>query len=92
MSFYKRAQILVADLWGCFQGQGDAAFVDIDSITMFADYRVPQVLTYLGALKYSDSLLKNLKEGMKEGATDYFHFVNGHNGLERRNCKDKLDA
>uniref|UniRef100_A0A8C4WUH7 Queuosine 5'-phosphate N-glycosylase/hydrolase n=1 Tax=Eptatretus burgeri TaxID=7764 RepID=A0A8C4WUH7_EPTBU len=64
VSFYKRAQILVADLWGCFQGQGDAAFVDIDSITMFADYRVPQVLTYLGALKYSDGLLKNLKEDL----------------------------
>lgn len=40
---YKRVQILVADLWACFEGQGYGAFYDIDKITMFADYRVPQV-------------------------------------------------
>src|SRR4051794_25804812 len=39
--FLKRAQILVADLWACFQGEGVGAFPDIDKITMFADYRVP---------------------------------------------------
>lgn len=41
--FYKRAQILVADLWACFEAKGLGAFYDIDQITMFADYRVPQV-------------------------------------------------
>jgi hypothetical protein len=35
----KRAQILVADLWGCFQGEGHGHFEDIDTLTMFADYR-----------------------------------------------------
>ena len=35
----KRAQILVADLWGCYQGQGWGRFDDVDSVTMFADYR-----------------------------------------------------
>jgi len=34
--FYKRAQILVADLWACFEGTGYGRFHDIDSITMFA--------------------------------------------------------
>jgi len=34
--FYKRAQILVADLWACFEGTGYGRFRDIDSITMFA--------------------------------------------------------
>ena len=33
---YKRAQILVADLWACFNGEGYGAFEDIDKITMFA--------------------------------------------------------
>ena len=37
--FYKRAQILVADIWACFEGKGFGEFHDIDSITMFADYR-----------------------------------------------------
>jgi hypothetical protein len=36
---YKRAQILVADIWACFEGQGYGEFNDIDEITMFADYR-----------------------------------------------------
>jgi hypothetical protein len=34
--FYKRAQILVADLWACFEGKDYGAFHDIDKITIFA--------------------------------------------------------
>lgn len=34
--FYKRAQILVADLWACFEGTSYGRFDDIDTITMFA--------------------------------------------------------
>lgn len=34
--FYKRAQILVADLWACFDGQSYGEFSDIEKITMFA--------------------------------------------------------
>ncbi|OKP15012.1 UPF0553 protein [Penicillium subrubescens] len=33
---YKRAQILVADLWACFNGEDFGEFRDIDKITMFA--------------------------------------------------------
>ncbi|PHH60531.1 hypothetical protein CDD81_1578 [Ophiocordyceps australis] len=51
--FLKRAQILVADLWACFQGESYGNFHDIDKITMFADYRVPQILRSLGALHCS---------------------------------------
>ncbi|KAI9774286.1 MAG: hypothetical protein M1840_004180 [Geoglossum simile] len=34
--FYKRAQILVADIWACFEGEGYGRFHDINGITMFA--------------------------------------------------------
>ena len=34
--FHKRAQILVADLWACFEGEGYGFFRDIDQVTMFA--------------------------------------------------------
>lgn len=54
--FLKRAQILVADLWACFEGTGYGEFYDIDKITMFADYRVPQILNSLGCLMYSPLL------------------------------------
>ncbi|CRG83887.1 UPF0553 protein [Talaromyces islandicus] len=54
--FYKRAQILVADLWACFEGESFGEFHDIDKITMFADYRIPQMLNQLGCLQYSPPL------------------------------------
>jgi len=60
---YKRVQILVADLWACFEGQSYGYFEDIDIITMFADYRVPQGLAYIGALQYSEKLMDRLREG-----------------------------
>ncbi|XP_054979667.1 queuosine salvage protein isoform X2 [Sorex araneus] len=63
ISFYKRAQILVADTWSVFEGKGDGSFEDISTITMFADYRLPQVLAHLGALKYSDELMEKLRTG-----------------------------
>ena len=34
--FHKRAQILVADLWACFEGESYGYFHDIDQLTMFA--------------------------------------------------------
>lgn len=54
--FLKRAQIFVADLWACFEGEGYGEFWDIDKITMFADYRVPQILSSMGCLSYSPKL------------------------------------
>ncbi|CAF1933450.1 unnamed protein product [Rotaria magnacalcarata] len=56
VSFYKRAQILVADIWGCFNGHGFGHFTDMDGLTMFADYRIPQVLSHEGVLIYSNEL------------------------------------
>uniref|UniRef100_A0A914R3I0 Queuosine 5'-phosphate N-glycosylase/hydrolase n=1 Tax=Parascaris equorum TaxID=6256 RepID=A0A914R3I0_PAREQ len=35
--------------------------VVFSELTMFADYRVPQALAYLGALHYSSKLLKSLR-------------------------------
>ncbi|MDP9473903.1 MAG: queuosine salvage family protein [Chloroflexota bacterium] len=53
---YKRAQILVADLAGAFDGGGLGAFDDLDALTAFADYKVPQVLRRLGLLVYDHDL------------------------------------
>ncbi|KAI8437995.1 hypothetical protein MSG28_010653 [Choristoneura fumiferana] len=62
VAIYKRAQILVADLWNFFDREGWGEFEDINKLTMFADYRVPQVLVYFGALSYSDELMDKLKK------------------------------
>ncbi|OTA58010.1 hypothetical protein K449DRAFT_334965 [Hypoxylon sp. EC38] len=61
--FLKRAQILVADIWACFNGEGYGEFRDIDKITMFADYRVPQILATLGCIGYSPPLLAIVARG-----------------------------
>ncbi|XP_070760689.1 queuosine 5'-phosphate N-glycosylase/hydrolase isoform X2 [Enoplosus armatus] len=63
ISFYKRAQILVADFWGVMEARGEGDIIDMDWLTMFADYRVPQALVYPGALRYSDALMETLKNG-----------------------------
>uniref|UniRef100_A0A146KVD5 Queuosine 5'-phosphate N-glycosylase/hydrolase n=1 Tax=Lygus hesperus TaxID=30085 RepID=A0A146KVD5_LYGHE len=62
VSFHKRAQILVGDVWGLYYGQGISEFRDVDTITMFADYRVPQVLVAYGILQYSDELMGVLRK------------------------------
>jgi hypothetical protein len=62
--FYKRVQILVADIWSTFEGRSHGNFNDISKITMFADYRVPQILLYLGILEYSPFLLEQLKSNI----------------------------
>mmetsp|Transcript_25053 Transcript_25053/g.41907 ORF Transcript_25053/g.41907 Transcript_25053/m.41907 type:complete len:189 (-) Transcript_25053:1274-1840(-) len=55
--FYKRAQIFVGDVWAAYGRSTDPSqrysFYDMDQITMFADYRVPQILRHMGILCYS---------------------------------------
>ncbi|UJR30742.1 hypothetical protein I4U23_018262 [Adineta vaga] len=72
VSFYKRAQILVSNIWGCFNSHGIAHFTDMDRLTMFADYRVPQVLAHEGVLIYSSELKNRLdkKEEIPFGDSD----------------------
>lgn len=64
--FWKRAQILVAEAWAAFYPSdaaphplfpNDAA---ISGLTMFADYRVPQILNHLQILNYPRALVKKL--------------------------------
>jgi hypothetical protein len=54
--FYKRAQILVADLAAAFDGSGLGAFHDLNQLTAFADYKIPQVLRGFKAMVYTDDL------------------------------------
>jgi hypothetical protein len=58
--FLKRAQILVADLWGAFGGAEWGRFDDIAELTAFADYKLPQVLRAWGVLVYAASLAQKV--------------------------------
>ncbi|KAK5083458.1 hypothetical protein LTR05_005960 [Lithohypha guttulata] len=61
--FYKRAQIMVADLWAAFNGQDFGSFDDVQHITIFPDYRIPQILQSLNVLWYSPRLETKIKRG-----------------------------
>lgn len=58
--FYKRAQILVGDVWAAYGRLSYPAspygFNDLDQLTMFADYRVPQILREMNIMQYSPAL------------------------------------
>lgn len=60
--FLKRAQICVADLWAAFDGEDWGEFNDIDKITMFADYRIPQILNTMGCLWYNPLLDHTIRQ------------------------------
>jgi len=59
--FFKRAQILVADLAGALAGTSLGTFHDLSSLTAFADYKVPQVLRQLGILDYAPDLADRIR-------------------------------
>lgn len=61
--FYKRGQILVADLAIAFAGEGPGAFHDLERLTLFADNLVPHVLRVDGVLDYDADLLARIERG-----------------------------
>jgi hypothetical protein len=62
VQLYKRAQICCSDLYGASGGAGWGALSDLDRLTAFADYKVPQVLLQLGVLVYSEALARAVDE------------------------------
>ncbi len=65
IALWKRAQILAGDVYGAFQGRGFGRFLDLDYLTAFPDYKLPQILHHLGLLEYSKPLevkLRNRRE------------------------------
>ncbi len=60
--FYKRAQVFVADLHGAFAGRAWGRFNDIDQLTAFSDYKLPQVLRRLGILQYKPELAQKVDQ------------------------------
>ncbi len=54
--FWKRAQIFAFDVFTAFGGDKWGKFNDIERLTAFADYKLPQVLRELGIISYSAEL------------------------------------
>jgi len=62
--FYKRAQIFAGDLYGAFDGKDQGAFQDLDQLTAFADYKLPQVLRHARILCYAPPLAEAVDQGV----------------------------
>ncbi len=58
--FFKRAQICVADIVGSFQGKQWGAFSQLEQLTAFADYKLPQVLRQYNILEYEPALAERI--------------------------------
>ena len=63
VAFYKRAQLMAADLAVAFDGQGPGRFDDLSKLTIFADNLVPHVLRVDGVLRYDPALLEQINTG-----------------------------
>jgi len=50
--FFKRAQICAADLANAFSNKQWGEFTDLDQLTIYADYKLPQVLRHYKVLEY----------------------------------------
>ncbi len=58
--FLKRAQIFISDI--SFAGLPDLEIKNLDYLTIFADYKIPQIFDSLGVLKYNSELNEDIVE------------------------------
>jgi hypothetical protein len=61
--FYKRAQLMAADLSLALPGHSLGRFDDLAQLTLFADNLVPHVLRLDGVLIYREDLLRAINQG-----------------------------
>ncbi|MEK7539875.1 MAG: queuosine salvage family protein [Patescibacteria group bacterium] len=60
--FYKRAQLLVADISQVFSGTEFGDLERVEQLTACADYKLPQILRKQGILEYSDDLAERIDQ------------------------------
>jgi hypothetical protein len=54
--FHKRAQLLIGDIYEILHEFQEKSIKNINFLTAFADYKIPQILRKLNVLKYSEEL------------------------------------
>lgn len=60
--FYKRAQLLVADIYQIFDGKSFGDLSGVDQLTACADYKLPQILRKSGILEYATELAEKVDD------------------------------
>jgi hypothetical protein len=64
VQFHKRAQLATGDMHRMCEEEDSIAIEDVDRLTAFADYKIPQVLRNMGILRYSKSLSDRIDRGI----------------------------
>lgn len=59
--FLKRAQLFVSDIYYALRGKGFGYFKNMEDLTIFADYKLPQLLESEGVLIYDKKLRNKIK-------------------------------
>ncbi len=62
--FYKRAQLLISDIYDMFDGMSAGNLKNMKNLTTMADYKIPQVLRHFGILSYSPELAIKVDKGI----------------------------
>lgn len=62
--FWKRAQLAAAMMYGRFHDSDVSPVTDIEALTVFADYHLPNILREFGVLAYSESLAEQIDAGV----------------------------
>ncbi len=72
VAFYKRAQLAAAMLYEAFDGEGPGDLRRVEELTVFADYKLPQVLRRLDILHYAPHLANrvNRREPLEAGSRE----------------------
>ena len=70
--FYKRAQLLVSDIYQLFKGKGYGKLKNMNKITACADYKLPWVLRRFRLMSYSTELANQIdnKIQIKKGSEE----------------------
>ncbi|MBI4580504.1 MAG: hypothetical protein HY718_12425 [Planctomycetes bacterium] len=63
IAILKRAQIFAADLAVALEATEGPRVINLESLTAFADYRVPQILRHLGILALDPGLERSIEAG-----------------------------
>ena len=61
VAFLKRAQICVADLAAQWSSEGHGTLERLDRLTVFADYRLPQLFRHWGVLRVDEALAERIE-------------------------------
>lgn len=62
VAFYKRAQLNSKMIHDVLVSFGEKGLTNLDKLTAFADYKVPQILRAMGILEYSDALASKVDD------------------------------